>query len=252
MRVKPNARYVKLTVVWNDPPASPAAGLVLVNDLDVVVYDTNGFEYRSQTSDNFDRLNNVEQVYIENPVAGMYAYSVHGFRVANDLPQPWSLVISGDAIFTVGCSQGFDSSSSPVCPNGCSDHGNCTWDDDNNLAYCMCEPGYVGVDCSQSPCLNDCGGNGECDHITSVCACSFDFDPATGCTTRIQVIASQPPPPEVLVKSAENNIGYFIGVGIGGLVVGGLIFGLIGFFCAIKYIERKRDEMMQGQEAEMN
>jgi len=252
MRVKPDARYVKLTLVWSDPPASPLSGVALVNDLDAVIYDRSGHEWRSQTSENWDRLNNVEQIYLENPQPGMYAYSIYGYRVSNNEAQKWALAISGDAVFTVGCTQGFDSASAPICPNGCSDRGNCTWDGDNNRAYCSCEAGFAGVDCSVSRCPNNCGGNGVCDHIAAVCRCNLDFDPLTGCTSKVQVNETQAPPPEVIVESAESNIGYFIGVGIGGLVVGGIIFGLIGFFCAIKYIERKRDQLMQGQEAEMN
>lgn len=52
-----------------------------------------------------------------------------------------------------------------VCPNGCSNHGECR----NN--ECFCHTGYKGTDCSVEigSCPGNCNGNGAC--INSTCFC---------------------------------------------------------------------------------
>lgn len=53
---------LRVTLVWADPPAAPAAALQLVNDLDLVVH-ADSLAGRSLHGNGApDRLNNVEQV----------------------------------------------------------------------------------------------------------------------------------------------------------------------------------------------
>ena len=113
---------LRITLVWTDPPGNPAAGVKLVNDLDLIVtnldtgdvffgndfqaglplsqsWDTNG-------APNIDSVNNVENVYLGAPLGTNYSITVLGRRVnvnavtvnTNDIVQDYALVISsGDA-----------------------------------------------------------------------------------------------------------------------------------------------------------
>ncbi len=88
---------LRVTLVWTDPPGNPAAGVKLVNDLDLVVtnlddpnnplvyfgndiqsganfnnpWDTNG-------PPNLDTVNNVENVYIAPTLGSNYSITVIG------------------------------------------------------------------------------------------------------------------------------------------------------------------------------
>ena len=97
--------------------------------------------------------------------------------------------------------------------------------------------------------MNNCGGNGICDGITATCTCFFSFDPATGCTTQLPT-SSPVPEPVVVKQSASAPVAYFVGVGILGVIVGALLFGVIGFYLAVKYMEKKRDALMKGKKGD--
>ncbi len=93
--VPSNARNLKITIVWNDPPAIEKASTALINDLDLSVVSPNGNRFLPWVLSSFpnvdslkklptrqrDRLNNVEQITIENPEAGKYLITVFGFRI---------------------------------------------------------------------------------------------------------------------------------------------------------------------------
>ncbi len=86
---------VRFMVYWSDVQASAGANPALVNDLDLEVGDPIGVQRQpwildptpnAATLDNpattgVDHLNNVEQVLINNPVAGNYTIEVSGFNV---------------------------------------------------------------------------------------------------------------------------------------------------------------------------
>jgi subtilisin-like proprotein convertase family protein len=118
--VAPAARALPLrfTLVWTDPPANPAAGLKLVNDLDLIVtnletgevYFGNDIAAGSVTNrpwdpgtpPNQDRVNNVENVYLPAAPGGSYSVTVTGQQVnvnavsaqAQGVEQDYALVIS--------------------------------------------------------------------------------------------------------------------------------------------------------------
>lgn len=80
------SKPLKATLVWTDYPGSPAAGIALINNLDLVVMDQNGVVYRGNqeydsTSDGFDGLNNVESVTVHVPTPGYYVVYVHGYNI---------------------------------------------------------------------------------------------------------------------------------------------------------------------------
>ena len=119
---------LRITLVWTDPPANPAAGLKLVNNLDLVVTNLvtgevflgndfapgGGFSqpWTNGTSPNLDEVNNVENVYLSPSSATSYSVTVvaRGVNVnavtpqTNGVMQDYALVISsgdgqvGDAL----------------------------------------------------------------------------------------------------------------------------------------------------------
>jgi PKD repeat protein len=93
---------LKVTLVWADYPSTESAAINLVNDLDLVVTDPDGTVYHgnvfgggwSQTGGAADRLNNVENVYVQGAGAGTWTVAVSGYNVPFG-PQPFALVIDG-------------------------------------------------------------------------------------------------------------------------------------------------------------
>ncbi len=93
------------TVVWTDYPGNPTAAKMLVNDLGMLVMGPGGTEWRGNnhaggysqdtgSSNNYDTLNNVEDVRINNPAAGTYVVRVSAENIAMG-PQNFAIVISG-------------------------------------------------------------------------------------------------------------------------------------------------------------
>ncbi len=95
---------LRVTLVWSDYPSDETAAVNLVNDLDLVVTSPSGQDYLGNVFSNgwaavggsADRLNNVENVYVEAPAAGTWTVTVSGFNVPFG-PQPFALVV--DAAF---------------------------------------------------------------------------------------------------------------------------------------------------------
>ena len=97
---------LKITLVWDDYPADITAAKQLVNDLDLVVTNSSGDRFYPWTLDKNnpslpavknqrDDTNNVEQVYVENPNAGVWIIKVN----ATTLPYPiqtYSLIVDND------------------------------------------------------------------------------------------------------------------------------------------------------------
>lgn len=79
---------LKVTMAWTDPPAAPGTpGNSLVNDLDLIVTGPDGRVYYGNDFDRQgrpDRLNNLEQVYIDKPQPGSYLIKVAAAGVKVD------------------------------------------------------------------------------------------------------------------------------------------------------------------------
>ena len=81
---------LKATLVWTDPPAAPGSGQTLINDLDLEVQGPGGqiiygnHLWRRSGASGGDRINNVEQVVIEQPAAGRYQITVRAHRIGKD------------------------------------------------------------------------------------------------------------------------------------------------------------------------
>jgi len=91
----------KVTLAWTDYPSTPAAATHLVNDLDLRVEGASGSFFGNYFIDGVsadhglpDRLNNLEQVLVEEPLPGIYLIEVSPHAVPSG-PQPFALVVSG-------------------------------------------------------------------------------------------------------------------------------------------------------------
>ncbi|MCX7745845.1 MAG: S8 family serine peptidase [Clostridia bacterium] len=92
---------LKVTLAWTDAPASALSSPALVNDLDLVVTSPSGQVYYGNDfarQNVRDRVNNVENIFIQNPEVGTYTLRVTGFNISVGDPnltgvkQPFSLV----------------------------------------------------------------------------------------------------------------------------------------------------------------
>ncbi|MCX7001253.1 MAG: S8 family serine peptidase, partial [Candidatus Sumerlaeota bacterium] len=101
-----SAGQIKITLVWTDYPAAPAATIALVNDLDLAVADANSsttiyLGNRFDTSGNSitggspDTLNNVEMIILPANTTGTFRLSVKPAHLVEP-PQGFALVIGGD------------------------------------------------------------------------------------------------------------------------------------------------------------
>jgi subtilisin family serine protease len=99
--VPPGTTQLKVTLAWDDPAAIQNANPALVNDLDLVLIDPgatlvapwllNPSAPAAPAARGVDRINNLEQVLVVDPLPGTWQISVRGFDVA-EAPQDYSLV----------------------------------------------------------------------------------------------------------------------------------------------------------------
>jgi PKD repeat protein/murein DD-endopeptidase MepM/ murein hydrolase activator NlpD len=104
IQVTENQANLKASLVWSDPPASPAVAQALVNDLDLRLIAPNGQQYLpfvlnknqpdqpAQTGEN--HIDNVEQVIVDQPVSGKWHIRISGFAIP-DGPQDFAIVAQG-------------------------------------------------------------------------------------------------------------------------------------------------------------
>jgi len=100
-------RRLKVMLYWPDTAALPNAASALINDLDLtvtdpaagihlpLVLDATPANVRDSAEAGADHVNNIEQVVIEDPVAGNYDISVAAFAVPQG-PQPYVLAYQMD------------------------------------------------------------------------------------------------------------------------------------------------------------
>ncbi|MCB9433950.1 MAG: S8 family serine peptidase [Ardenticatenaceae bacterium] len=100
---------LKVTLVWSDYPSTPAAGVHLVNNLNLRVTDPAGTAVYlgnnfsggwSTTGGSADTLNNVENVYVQSAAIGTWTVEVIGANIPQG-PQPFALIVDG--AFATGC-----------------------------------------------------------------------------------------------------------------------------------------------------
>ena len=150
---------LKISLVWTDPPAMPGADPALVNDLnlkvtapDATVYWGNcGLDTSKWSSSGGapDSLNNVENVFIENPQPGEWAIEVIAQNIAMDahtetpeVDQDFALVATTSQPYTCG---------------------DCNGDGITNIADVVCKINYIflGVPLPCPPQVVDHNGDGS-------------------------------------------------------------------------------------------
>lgn len=101
--VPAGVEQVKVMVYWADKEASTSASTALVNDLDALLTDPNLASYQPWLLDHTpnattlalpattgaDHLNNVEQIAIDNPMAGTYTLDITGTTVPFGPQEYW-------------------------------------------------------------------------------------------------------------------------------------------------------------------
>jgi hypothetical protein len=99
-----NSAQLKIMLYWHDPEASPLKVQALVNDLDLEVVDPSGNVVLPKLLDTVntnvnlpaangaDHINNIEQVVIDQPVAGNYTIRVRGTAIAMNPQQEYVVV----------------------------------------------------------------------------------------------------------------------------------------------------------------
>jgi PGF-pre-PGF domain-containing protein len=89
---------IRITLVWTDYPGNPAVIPQLVNDLDLILSNTNDVYYGNGGSGP-DRKNNIEGIELLSPESKEYTINVQGYSVPSGPttptePQNFSLVLS--------------------------------------------------------------------------------------------------------------------------------------------------------------
>jgi len=109
IEVAPGSVSLKVTVAWDDAPATPNVMGALVNDLDLALFSPSGVRANPWTLGGLanpsapaartgpNKLDNIEQVFVENPEPGEWRVEVRGFDVP-DGPQPFSFVATPDVV----------------------------------------------------------------------------------------------------------------------------------------------------------
>jgi hypothetical protein len=105
---------LKVTLAWDDVPGTPNVDPALVNDLDLRVFDPSSQQYYPWTldplnpsaaavQDRANHIDNIEQVFVDNPEAGVWRVEVYG----RDVPQgPQSFSLSASPQLVACSSQG--------------------------------------------------------------------------------------------------------------------------------------------------
>ena len=112
LQVPEGESELRVTLAYTDPLGTTAAAKALVNDLDLIVIAPDGNRYHgnhglldgnvSRAGGTPDRLNNVENVFLDKPAPGVWQVIVAAHRIAWDQhrgttawDQDYSLVVSG-------------------------------------------------------------------------------------------------------------------------------------------------------------
>ena len=113
LTVPASIKQFKITLAWNDPPAAANAVKALKNDLDLeLLLPSTGQLWQPWVLSHFpqkdslqlypfrkrDSLNNVEQITLDNPIAGNYQIHVKGFSITDSSPQSYFLAYQFDTL----------------------------------------------------------------------------------------------------------------------------------------------------------
>jgi serine protease AprX len=101
VKVSDDSKPLAITLAWTDYPSSLVAERNLVNDLNLTVKTPSGKKlngndfFEAPYDDEVDNLNNVEQIWIQNPEEGIYTVTVEGYNIPEG-PQPFAIASTGE------------------------------------------------------------------------------------------------------------------------------------------------------------
>jgi hypothetical protein len=113
LTIPPNIKQAKITLVWNDPPATANAAKALKNDLDLELnLPATGQSWQPWVLSHFphidsltklplrkrDSLNTAEQITIDDPAPGNYVINIKGYNVTASAPQSYFIAYQFDTL----------------------------------------------------------------------------------------------------------------------------------------------------------
>lgn len=106
LTVPTNTKNLKVTIVWNDLPAAINSNISLINDLDLELIAPNNTTYlpwvlnpeapQQPATRGKDKINNIEQIVVENPTAGTYTIQISSKTLAS-VSQVYSIAYEYEA-----------------------------------------------------------------------------------------------------------------------------------------------------------
>ena len=88
---------LRVTLIYSDYPSTTLAATNLVNDLDLTLTLPNSTQlkgnYMLYGNSNYDRINNIEGIDLNNVALGEYTINVSGYNIPSG-PQPFSIIVS--------------------------------------------------------------------------------------------------------------------------------------------------------------
>jgi Subtilase family len=239
-----NVGQVTATLVWTEPPASPAAGMSTINNLDLSVVDNTGWAHRSNFGEEPDSVNNVEQVRFQPRGDRIYNVIVHATHMVSE-SQRYAIVVTGTGIAL--------SDKHFACSFSCAFRGEC------QAGRCECNFPYRGVGCESVPCpvgTNEfdegleCSGNGACDGEEGTCYCDRFW---RGEVCNVENPSGVRNPVFIELESDDGlSIGATIGIAVGTGVLGLVIGLLIGGYCGIRYLIKRQRRRISELKAARN
>lgn len=106
LTVPTNTKSLKVTIVWNDLPAAINSNISLINDLDLELIAPNNTTYlpwvlnpeapQQPATRGKDKINNIEQIVVENPTPGTYTIQINSKTLAS-VSQDYSIAYEYEA-----------------------------------------------------------------------------------------------------------------------------------------------------------
>ncbi len=196
VRVNPGDGELRITLAWDDFPGTPNVSPALVNDLDLRVFDPDGGQHFPWTLNpnipsaaavrtSVDRLNNIEQVYVDAPIPGLWLVDVVGFNVPEG-PQWFSLAASPHLVFDCNGNDIPDDEEIQANPSlDCSGNGvldECEPDCDGDGTVDSCEIFFGNTtDCDANGVPDDCQPFFDCNENGVFDPCDIANGPALDC-----------------------------------------------------------------------
>jgi len=223
-----NPAPLSVTVAWFDDPQTAGAGVALINDLDLLVYEHDtGKSWRGNDAAGFDHANTVEHISFQPKGNTKYVAMVYGTSLQTSTS--FGLIMTGDYA-EADCASGYTQ-----CPNGCSNNGN-----DCQQGQCLCYGSQIGPDCTLTQCQSDCG-QGECDYAYGTCVC-IEGQYGPSCALQYSSLV----PMEVDQTHSTSSfrgfsVGLFAGLFVFIYIIGCCIAAVCGIVCGQKFLEWRRD-----------